>query len=172
MRNNYIYLCLIFLFFFALSAKAQTGDFDVKVSLFKYKSIVGHLMVANTEGIAIEDYKGRYHIFKVADIKSVIVKKRRLPFRTYVGIGTMAGVTAGLVVALGAEKLGVTDGILEVGLLLTATGAVGGTIAGTISELTKRKLHLKVNGDATYFKEHYQQLLPYINTSLTEHFSN
>jgi hypothetical protein len=171
MNAIYIYLTFVALLFITSDIKAQAGDYDTKILLFNRKTITGHLMVVNVEGVGIEDYKSKYHTLKVNTIKSIVVKKRRLPFRNCIGIGTVAGLTAALIVLTAAEKAEVTDGVVEIGVALTAAGALGGTIAGTVSELTKRKLKLKVNGDYLYFKANYQRLQHYISTNYATEFS-
>ncbi|RZL42937.1 MAG: hypothetical protein EOP00_22990 [Pedobacter sp.] len=166
----------LFLLVLFLNVRAQTeniGDYEVKVISYRYKTTKGHLKKVNAEGIGIEDYKGNYIIFRTADIKKIIIRKRGLTLGNAVASGTLLGLgIGGGIWSLDESGENATD-MAKLTIALTATGAVLGTAVGGISELAKRKLTLKVKGNLEYFTQNYQRLNKYINlSSETLHVNN
>lgn len=166
---------LIFLCFcFTTSAQAQNrGDYELKVSSYKFKTVKGHLKMVNAEGIAVEDYKGNYIIFRTADIIKIKIKKRGLGFGNAVTTGTLLGLGIGGSIWSLDETGESTAEMAKLTAALTLTGAVVGTAVGGFSELANKKLSLNVKGNADYFKNNYQRLEKYINYAPeTLHVSN
>ncbi|WP_113635903.1 hypothetical protein [Nubsella zeaxanthinifaciens] len=142
---------------------SNIGDYEVKVSSKNYKTVKGHLKKVNAEGIAVEDYKGNYIIFRTADIEKIKVKKRGVGFFEAVGGGALFGLGLGGAI-WSLDKSGENAGdMAKLTVLLTATGAATGTVVGTVSTLTRGKLTLRVNGDTQYFIQHYHLLKKYVN---------
>lgn len=165
MKIVLIFLCLCG---FSLIAKAQTsniGDYEVKVVSYKYKTTKGHLKKINEEGIGIEDYKGNYIIYRTADIVKIKVRKRGLSLSQAVAGGTLFGVGLGAAIWSLDEAGENTADMAKLTAALTVTGAVIGTAVGGISELSNKKLTLRVKGNPEYFKKNYQRLEKYVNVS-------
>lgn len=150
--------------------KAQNGDFEIKVVSKKYQSVKGKLQKVSPEGIAIQDYKGNYLIFRAAEIVKIKIRKRGLT----VGEGAGAGAATGLVIGAGIWSLDDGDQssgeMLKWTAVLTASGAVLGTITGVIAEIANAKLILNIEGDEEKFKKNYKKLEKYINLVNIEHF--
>lgn len=156
---------MLFLFFTAKSQTENIGDYEVKVISYQFKTTKGHLKKVNAEGIGIEDYKGNYVIFRTADIKKIIIRKRGLTLGNAVASGTLLGLgIGGGIWSLDESGENATD-MAKLTIVLTATGAVVGTAVGGISELSNRKLTLKVKGNQDYFKNNHQRLIKYVNPS-------
>jgi hypothetical protein len=139
------------------------GDYEVKVFSKNYRTVKGHLKKVNAEGIAIEDYKGNYIIFRTADIEKIKVKKRGIGFFEAVGGGALFGLGLGGSIWSLDENGDNSADMAKLTVLLTATGAATGTVVGTVSTLTRGKLTLRVNGDMQYFIQNYHLLKQYVN---------
>lgn len=136
------------------------GDYEIKVFSKNYKTVKGHLKKVNAEGLAVEDYKGNYIIFRTADIEKIKIKKRGLGFLEAIGGGTLLGL--GLGATIWSES-GETEDMAKLTVALAAVGAATGTVVGTVATVRQGKLTLWVNGDSKYFIQHYHRLQQYVN---------
>lgn len=165
-----VLLFTFILVFSSLLLQAQNADFEVKVVSKKYQNVKGKLQKVSAEGIAIVDYKGNYLIFRATEIVKLKIRKRGLT----VGEGAGAGATTGLVIGAGIWSLddeGQSSGeMLKLTGVLTASGAVLGTITGVIAEIINSKLILNIEGDEEKFIKNYKKLEKYINLVNTERF--
>lgn len=158
-----MFLVLCSFSFAAVAQIENIGDYEVKIISYKYKNTKGQLKKVNAEGIGIEDKKGNYIIFRTADIKKIKIKKRGLTLLEGLAGGSLSGVGAGLAIASLDESGENTADIAKLTVILTASGAIIGMAVGGISELSNKKLTLRVKGNREYFKSNYQRLEKYLN---------
>lgn len=163
------YFIIVFLLIFALVSKAQTVDFEIKVISKKYENVKGKLQKVSPEGIAIEDYRGNYLIFRAEDIVKLKVRKRGLTIGEGAGTGALAGLGAGAAIwSIDQENQSFADMAKLTGVL-TVSGAAIGTVTGIIAELVNTKLSFTVDGDPEKFKKNYKKLEQYIVVISTQH---
>ncbi|WP_343535690.1 hypothetical protein [Pedobacter sp.] len=163
MKILILLLCSILLSQFSFAQVANVGDYEVKVTSYRYKTTKGQLKKVSPEGIGIEDYQGNYIIFRTADIIKIKVRKRGLTFGKAVAGGTLLGLVAGAAIWSLDENGDATEDMLKLTAALTASGAAVGAVVGGVSEIAAGKLTLKVNGNVEYFKQNYQKLEKYLN---------
>lgn len=163
MKILILLLCSILLSQFSFAQVANVGDYEVKVTSYRYKTTKGQLKKVSPEGIGIEDYQGNYIIFRTADIIKIKVRKRGLTFGKAVAGGTLLGLGAGAAIWSLDENGDATEDMLKLTAALTASGAAVGAVVGGVSEIAAGKLTLKVNGNVEYFKQNYQKLEKYLN---------
>lgn len=160
-----VLLTFLILCYFSFGLRAQTKnvvDYEIKVVSDKYKTVRGHLIKVNAEGIAVEDYKGNYIIYRPADMVRLRVKKRGLSFGEAVGGGTLLGLGAGTALWK-LDESGENGGdMAKLAFILTATGAVAGTLVGAVAEIIRGRLTLNVNNNTDYFRQNHARLTPYI----------
>lgn len=164
-----IVIALLFFSTFGLFAKAQNGVYEIKVVSKKYATVRGFLKKVSPEGIGIEDYKGKYVIFRPAEIERLKIRKRGLT----IGEGTLKGGGAGLVAGAAIWSLDEEGRAFEEMAIITGalagSGAVIGTIAGIVSDIKNTKMILKIASDEVKFRTVYKKLEPYVNTAYVEH---
>lgn len=157
MKKLYIYLTFLILIC-STSSFAQYVKYEVKVVLDSVANIKGTLQKVSPEGIAIEDFKGNYFIFKAKNI--VKIKVRRKGLTVIEGLGAGAGIGLGL----GAAIFFSNDTFDQLGEKLVGTafftglGALGGTLGGLLGEALNTQLIMNVNGDTQKFKKNYLKL--------------
>lgn len=165
-----VFCCVCF------TAQAQTeniGDYEIKVISYKYQTIKGQLKKVTPEGIAIEDYKGNYVIYRTSDIIKLKIKRRGLTLGRAVSAGTLLGLGIGAGIWSLDENGQNVEDMFKLTAALTATGAVIGTVVGGVAEVANKKLTLSVQGNQEYFNKNYQRLVKYVNnTPETMHVSN
>lgn len=163
MKILIVLLCSLMLSQFSFAQVANVGDYEVKVTSYRYKTTKGQLKKVSPEGIRLEDYQGNYIIFRTSDIIKIKVKKRGLTFGKAVAGGALLGLVAGAAMWSLDENGEATEDMLKLTAVLTVGGATAGAVVGSISEIAAGKLTLKVNGNADYFKKNYQKLEKYLN---------
>jgi len=144
-----------------MSSSAQYVNYEVKVILDSVKNIRGTLQKVSPEGIAIEDFRGHYYIFRAKNIVKIKVRRKGLTTAEGLGTGAAIGFAAGAAIFFSddsftdfGEKLGGTA-------LCTGVGAVGGTLGGIVGEALNTKLILKINTNTERFKKQYIKLEKY-----------
>lgn len=155
-------ICLtIFLLMCTTLSFSQYVNYEVKVILDSVKNVKGTLQKVSEEGIAVQDYKGNYYIFKAKNI--VKIKIRRKGLTTIEGLSTGAGIglAAGAVIFFSDDTFDGLEEKLTGTALLTGVGAVGGTLGGLVGEALNTKLILSVNGNTQKFKKEYLKLEKY-----------
>ena len=157
--------------FICFSVKAQTGDFEIKVISKKYQSVKGKLQKVTPEGIAIEDYKGNYLIFRTEDLVKIKIRKRGLTVGEGAGKGAVAGLAIGAAVWSLDQEGQYFEDLAKLTGALTASGAVIGTLTGVIAEIANTKFTFIVDGNADKFKKNYKKLEQYINPVNTQHLN-
>jgi len=155
--------------FIGLIVKAQTGDFEIKVISKKYQSVKGKLQKVTPEGLAIEDYKGNYLIFRTEDLVKVKIRKRGLTIGEGASAGTVAGLAVGAAIWSLDEEGQSFEDMAKLTGALTVSGAVIGTLTGVGAEIANTKLTLNIDGDANKFKKRYKKLEKYINRVPIQH---
>lgn len=162
---------IVFVFFVMLGyfAKAQNGLYEIKVVSKQYATVRGFLKKVSPEGIGVEDHKGKYVIFRPAEIERLKIRKRGLT----IGEGTLNGGAAGLLAGAAIWSLDDNGSAFEEMAAITgvlgASGAVIGTIVGVVADIKNTKMVLKIASDEDKFKSVYKKLEPYVNTSYVEH---
>lgn len=160
MKTLSIYLTVILLVL-SISSFAQYVKYEVKVVLDSVQNVKGTLQKVSPDGIAVEDYKGNYYIFKAKNI--VKIKVRHKGLTTLQGLGTGTGIGFGL----GAAIFFSSDTFDQFGekivgtAFFTAIGALGGTLGGLVGEALNTKLIMNVNSDVQKFKKEYVKLEKY-----------
>jgi hypothetical protein len=160
---------LVLLSFFAISVKAQSPTFEIKVVSKKYQTVKGLLEKVSPEGIGVADYKGNYITFRPNEITRLKIRKRGLT----VGEATLAGLGAGAGLGAAIWSLDENGNSTKEMLMLTAglagTGVIAGAITGVISEIVNTKFTLVVNENPENYKAGYKKLEKYVNGIITEH---
>ncbi|RYF23157.1 MAG: hypothetical protein EOO42_07620 [Flavobacteriales bacterium] len=163
------FFALLFLVMLGYFAKAQNGVYEIKVVSKQYATVRGFLKKVSPEGIGVEDYKGKYVIFRPAEIERLKIRKRGLT----IGEGTLKGGGAGLLIGAAIWSLDENGSAFEEMAVITgslgASGAVIGTVAGVVADIRNTKMVLKIESDQEKFKNAYKKLEPYVNTSYVEH---
>lgn len=152
--------------------KAQNTDFEIKVVSKKYQSVKGKLQKVSPEGIAIEDYKGNYLIFRADELIKIKVRKRGLTIGTAAGSGTLSGLVVGASIWSLDENNESIEDMAKLTGVLVVSGAAIGTITGIVAEIANNKLILNIDGDMERFKKNYKKLEKYINIVRTENFNS
>jgi hypothetical protein len=161
MKNLHIYLIIFFLACFT-SSFAQYVKYEVKVVLDSVESIKGTLQKVSAEGVAIEDFRGNYYIFKAKNIVKIKVRRKGLNFIESLGGGTGLGLAAGIGIFFSGD-----DGFDKFGenlagtAFLTGVGAAGGTVTGLVAEAINTKLILSIYNDTEKFKREHLKLEKY-----------
>ena len=161
MKKIYIYL-IFFLLACSTSSFAQYVKYEVKVVLDSVKNVKGTLQKVSADGIAVEDFRGNYYIFKAKNIVKIKVRRKGLNFIESLGGGTGLGLAAGLAIFFSGD-----DGFDNFGdnlagtAFLTGVGAVGGTVTGLVAEAINTKLILSIYGNTEKFKKEYLKLEKY-----------
>lgn len=149
---------LLFLVFYATSSSAQYVKYNVKVVLDALQSVKGTLQKVSPEGIAIEDFRGNYHIFKSKNIIKIKIKKKGLTFIESFAGGTGLGLAAGL--SAFKDTHSGADAIVGTALL-TGVGLTVGSVTGLVAEAINTKLILVINQDPEKYKREYLKLEKY-----------
>ena len=161
-------LCIYFTIILLMSNTSifsQYKKYEVKVVLDSVKSVKGTLQKVSAEGIAIEDIRGNYYIFKAKNIVKVKVRNKGLT--VIQGLGTGAGIGAAAGIAIFFSGDGLHNSFDSFGdklvgtILLTGVGALGGTLGGLVGEALNTKLILNINSDLQKFKRQYLKLEKY-----------
>ena len=140
---------------------AQYKKYEVKVVLDSVKSVKGTLQKVSAEGIAVEDKRGNYYIFKSKNIVKIKVRKKGLNFIESLAGGTGLGFTVGYVIFKdGYSGHSGSEAVVSTALL-TGAGLVGGTVTGLVAEALNTKLILNINSDPQKFKKEYLKLEKY-----------
>ncbi len=162
MKNTGIF-CVCFLFLFCWQqVRAQLYlKYEVKVFLKDFQPVRGTLQMVNSEGLALEDVRGNYYIFRPEQIIRIKLCRKGLHFLDALGGGTGLGLTAGISVFFAEQNHDSFKDKLTGVAVLTAAGIAGGALTGGITELFKTKLILKVSGNREKFIQLYQKLRPY-----------
>ena len=84
---------ILSLLFCTTSSSAQYVKYNVKVVLDTVQSVKGTLQKVSSEGIAVEDFRGNYHIFKAKNIIKIKIKKKGLTFIESFAGGTGLGLS-------------------------------------------------------------------------------
>ena len=161
MKKLHIYL-IAFLLACSTSSFAQYVNYEVKVILDSVKNMKGTLQKVSADGIAIEDFRGNYYIFKAKNIVKIKVRKKGLTFIESLGGGTGLGLAAGLGIFFSGD-----DGFNNFGenlagtAFLTGVGAAGGTVTGLVAEAINTKLIISTYGNVEKFKKEYLKLQKY-----------
>ena len=164
MKKRYIYFTVILLLS-NISIYAQYKKYEVKVVLDSVKNIKGTLQKVSAEGIAVEDNRGNYYIFKSKNIIKIKVRDKGLT--VIEGLGTGAGIGAAAGIAIFFSGDGLDNSFDSVGdklmgtILLTGVGAIGGTLGGLVAEALNTKLILNINSDPQKYKKEYLKLEKY-----------
>ncbi|SFH01770.1 hypothetical protein SAMN04489864_104116 [Pedobacter insulae] len=145
----------------ATSSFAQYVKYEVKVVLDSVKNVRGTLQKVSEDGIAVQDFQGRYYIFKAKNIVKIKVRRKGLTVVEGLGTGSAIGLSAGVAIFFsndtfddfGQKALGTA--------LLTGVGAVGGTLGGIVGEALNTKLILHINLDTQKFRKEYLKLEKY-----------
>lgn len=146
-------------------------EYEIKVISNQYATVVGNLMKVSPEGIGVEDYKGRYFTFRPHELVRIKIRRPGLTILEGLGGGTVLGLAAGAGIWSLDEDGNSTKEMLTLTAVLTGVGAVGGTITGVIAQIASVKLTLRINEDPKKFRSQFQQLLPYVNKAVVEHFN-
>lgn len=166
-------ICFWCICFSANSQTSNTGDYEVKVFSYTYKTTKGHLKKVTPEGVGIEDYQGNYFIFRTKDIIKIKVKRRGLTFGQFVSGGTLAGLGIGAAIWSLDEQGENTTEMAKLTAALTVAGALVGTAVGGVAAVANKKMALRVNGSQSYFLENHKKLEKYVNHSqATQHVAN
>lgn len=154
-----LYSLLIFLLLVCFgSSSAQYVNYEVKVILDSVSNVKGTLQKVSAEGIAIEDFKGNYHILKAQNIIKIKIRKKGLTFLTSLGGGTGLGLIAGLTVT--EELHNINEKLIGIALF-TSAGIAGGILTGLFAEVINTKLILLIDKDTQKFKREYLRLEKY-----------
>ncbi|TKC03911.1 hypothetical protein [Pedobacter frigoris] len=154
--------------FFAL--KAQDRDYEVKVVSAHMQTVKGILQKVSKDGLAIQDYKGNYLIFKANDIVRVKVKKRGLTTLKGAGTGALTGVVIGAaLLSLEPEDEASTE-TFKIAAVITACTTASGALIGFVSEIVNTKHNFYINQNTEKFEKKYLLLEKYIRTIKVEHF--
>lgn len=149
---------VLFLFFCSTSSFAQYVKYNVKVVLDTVQSVKGTLQKISAEGIAVEDFKGNYHIFKAKNIVKIKIKKKGLTFIESFAGGTGLGLAAGL--SAFKDTHSASEAIAGTALL-TGVGLTVGSVTGLVAEVINTKLILLINQDTEKYKREYLKLEKY-----------
>jgi hypothetical protein len=165
------YLLTLCFCFVLTQLKAQNGDIEVNIVAYKYRTVTGHLKKVNAEGIGVEDFKGNYLVFRPGEIKRIKIRKRGLTILEGLGGGTLLGLGIGGGILSLDENGRSTNELLALTAVLTGSGAVIGTLTGSIAQIANTKLTLRINGSENKFRTEFKQLEPYVNNTQVEHLS-
>jgi hypothetical protein len=149
---------ILFLLFCSTSSFAQYVKYNVKVVLDTVQSVKGTLQKVSSEGIAIEDFRGNYRIFKAKNIVKIKIKKKGLTFIESFAGGTGLGLAAGLSAFKDTHS---APEALAGTALLTGVGLAVGSVTGLVAEAINTKLILYINQDPEKYKREYLKLEPY-----------
>lgn len=155
--------------FIGTFVKAQNRDFEIKVVSKKYQSVKGKLQKVSPEGIAIEDYKGNYLIFRTEELVKLKIRKRGITVGEGAGTGAIAGLGLGAALWSLDEEGQSFEDMAKLTGALTISGAAIGTLTGVIAEIANTKLTFSIDGNAEKFKKNYKKLEKYINLVNTHH---
>ena len=148
-------LCIYFTIILLMSNTSifsQYKKYEVKIVLDSVKSVKGTLQKVSAEGIAIEDIRGNYYIFR----------KKGLNFIESLAGGTGIGLTAGVAIFFSGDNGFNSFGENLAGTtFLTGAGAVGGALTGLVAEALNTKLILNINSDPQKYKKEYLKLEKY-----------
>jgi hypothetical protein len=158
---RYLFL-FIFCLAISLSVNAQTRTFEIKVITKKYKSVKGLLKKVSEEGIGVEDYSGKYFIYRPHEISRLKIRKRGLKVGRAIVKGTAIGGGAGLILLSFANEDDHFGGYLVAAGALTGAGAVIGSTVGVACEIANNRLLLNINEDPVRYKKVYHKLEPYV----------
>ncbi|HTM99145.1 MAG TPA: hypothetical protein VL088_10400 [Pedobacter sp.] len=156
-----LFCLLVMLLACATSGFAQYVNYEVKVVLDSFKNIRGTLQKVSPEGIAIQDFRGNYYIFKAKDIVKITVRRKGLTVAEGLGTGSAIGLSAGVAIFFTNDTF---DDFGEKAFgtaFLTGVGAIGGTLGGLVGEALNTKLRLKINLNAQTFEKEYLKLEKY-----------
>ena len=158
-----LYICFtIILLMSNTSIFSQYKKYEVKIVLDSVKSVKGTLQKVSAEGIAIEDIRGNYYIFKAKNIVKIKVRKKGLNFIESLAGGTGIGLTAGVAIFFSGDNGFNSFGENLAGTtFLTGAGAVGGALTGLVAEALNTKLILNINSDPQKYKKEYLKLEKY-----------
>ncbi len=160
MKKIHIYLIVILLMC-STSSFAQYVNYEVKVVLDSVKNIKGTLQKVSAEGIAIEDFRGNYYIFKAKNIVKIKVRRKGLTTIEGLGAGAGIGLLAGAAIFFSDDTFNDLGQKIAGTALLTGVGAVGGTLGGVVGEALNTTLILNINSNTQKFKKEYQKLEKY-----------
>lgn len=133
------------------------------------KNVKGTLQKVTAEGIAVEDFRGQYYIFKAKNIVKIKVRRKGLNFIESLSGGTGVGLAAGLAIFFSSDNSFDNFGENLAGTaFLTGAGAAAGTVTGLIAEAINTKLILNVYGNRGKFKRDYLKLEKYSKTYYLE----
>ncbi|MEJ5995804.1 hypothetical protein WG904_15340 [Pedobacter sp. Du54] len=164
MKSIHIYL-IFFLLVCSISSFAQYKKYEVKVVLDSIKNVKGTLQKVSGEGIAVEDFRGNYYIFKAKNIVKIKVRYKGLTVVEGLGTGAAIGAAAGVAIFFTGD--GVDSSFDKFGDKLAGTaflagvGAIGGTLGGLLGEALNTKIILSLYGDTQKFKKEYHKLEKY-----------
>jgi hypothetical protein len=148
-------------------ADAQQKDYEIKVISKNLQNVKGLLQKVGPEGIAVEDYKGNYLIFRAKDIVKIKVRHRGLTIwkGTVNGALVGAGILGGLV-SISPEDS--NDKVYALGALLAVGATAVGTVSGLIAEGVNTKAILYVDGNQERYLKGYKKLDKYVRIVPTE----
>jgi hypothetical protein len=145
-------------------------DYEVKIISAHMQNVKGILQKVSSEGLAIQDYRGNYLMFKAADMVKVKVRKRNFTIGEATAAGALTGVVIGAgIAALDPEGQAANETLKLSGVIVVCTTAAG-FITGVIAEVANTKLIINVGQDPERFAKRYKELEPYIREVKIEHF--
>ena len=161
MKKFHIYLIFFFLSF-STSSFAQYVNYEVKVILDSVESVKGTLQKVTADGIAVEDFSGKYYIFKTKNIVKIKVRRKGLNFIESFAGGTGAGLAAGIAIFFSGDKGydNFRDNLAGT-VFLTGVGAMLGSVTGLIAEAINTKLIVSLYGNTEKFKKEHLKLEKY-----------
>lgn len=163
-------ILVLFIAFASVMVKAQDKDYEIKVVSAHLQTVKGILQKVSKDGLAIQDYKGNYLIFKAKDIVRLKVKKRGLTALKGAGTGALTGVVIGAaLVSLEPEDRASAE-TFKIAAIITACTTAGGALIGFVSEVVNTKHNFYINQDPEKFEKKYQLLEKYIREVKVEHF--
>ncbi|MCY1520612.1 hypothetical protein D9M68_553940 [compost metagenome] len=160
MKFRYILLILFLLCCFN-SSFSQYVKYEVKVILDSVKNVRGTLQKVSPEGIAVEDYRGNYYIFRAEHLLKVKIRRKGLTVAEGLGTGAGIGLAAGAAIFFSDQTFTDFGQKLTGTALLTGVGAIGGTLGGLVGEALNTRIILNVHSDVEKFKRNYKKLEKY-----------
>lgn len=160
MSTRYL-LLLIFWLSSSFAAFSQYVKYEVKVISGYAKNVKGTLQKVSPDGIAVEDYRGNYHIFKAEHLVKVKIRKKGLTVAEGLGTGAGIGLTAGAAIFFTNDTFKDFGQKVAGTVAMTGVGAIGGVLGGLVGEALNTRLILNIYNDAAVFKRHYTKLEKY-----------
>jgi|GEM_PF-948262 len=154
-------LLLVFWLNGSVTAFSQHVKYEVKVISDYTKNVKGTLQKVSPEGIAVEDYRGNYHIFKAEHLVKVKIRKKGLTVAEGLGTGAGIGLTAGAAIFFTNDTFKDLGQKVAGTAAMTGVGAIGGVLGGLAGEALNTRLILNIYNDTAVFKRHYAKLEKY-----------